>query len=441
MKIKTFQALTMQDALRTIKAELGPDAVILSTKQVRRGGALFGLFGRPLIEVAAAVDFEPASQEGAAPRFERELRRSVARKPTPEECPGAAPPPGRGPDASWTDIRAELAQIRTLLEAVTTGGGRVPPMPRDAQGAAGLSPPLQAARDRLVRAGLSASTALQLAAGMAERGRLCELDSEAKIRAALERLLVRETKTGGPLLALGEWKKTVMLVGPTGVGKTTTIAKLAAHYHVKERRAVALVTMDTYRVAAVEQLRLFAQTIGVPLDVALTKEEMVEFVRRRAKAELILIDTPGRNPLDPDSMEELRRTVTTDHPLEIHLVLSATTRDEDLLDAVDRYAALPINRLLFTKLDETTRYGAPFELMRRTGWALSYFSTGQHVPEDLELVRPERMAELVLGGALRARPGAHERAAPAAPPQPAKPEARAAGARVAKKGGAWWTRW
>ncbi|WP_447973780.1 flagellar biosynthesis protein FlhF [Nitrospira sp. Kam-Ns4a] len=487
MKIKTFQALTMQEALRTIKAELGPDAVILSTKQVRRGGALFGLFGRPWIEVTAAVDVDPAARpaapppssgpgpvslEGAGSQFERELRRAGAGPPPPEEgpsptqplCPSCVRAPGEGPDAAWVNIRAELVQMRRLLEqAAGSHAAHEPPC---------LPPPLQAARDQLVRAGLSVSTALQLVARLATTTPPTELKTDATVRAALARLLIQETKTGGPLLAPGEWKKTVMLVGPTGVGKTTTIAKLAAHSHGQERRAVALVTMDTYRVAAVEQLRLFAQTIGVPLDIALTPEELPAIVRRRAQADLILVDTPGWTPLDPDQMAELQRIVTTNCSLEIHLVLSATTRDEDLLDAVDRYAALPINRLLFTKLDETTRYGAPFELMRRTGWALSYFSTGQHVPEDLELVRAERMADLLLGGRLRPRTRSglsesppmpvvtRDRAQPAAPEraQPAAPErARsAAPARlpastpspksviprlITPKKGAWWKWW
>jgi flagellar biosynthesis protein FlhF len=382
MKVKTFQALTIQEALRAVKAELGPDAVILSTREVRGGASLFGLFGRPMVEVCAAVDVETAE----TPRFERELRRSAA-----------APPPTApaGPDCDWAACRAELSRIRELLES--SGGA--------SRGAATLPPPLQAARDRLVRAGLAAGTALELLARLP-----AGLVGRTGAEDALRRLLVRETRTGGPLLELGDWKKTVMLVGPTGVGKTTTIAKLAAHYHGREKRAVSLVTLDTYRLAAVEQLRLYAKAIGVPLQVALTREELLAFLRRRSGTELILIDTPGRSPLDAAGMEELRRTVAMEQPLETHLVLAATTRDEDLQEAVDRYAALPINRLLFTKLDETTRFGAPFELMRRTGWPLSYLSTGQKVPDDLQVATPERVAGLLLGeGARVLRPAAPER--------------------------------
>lgn len=405
MKVKTFQALTIQEALRAVKAELGPDAVILSSREVRGGASLFGLFGRPMVEVCAAVDVETAE----TPRFERELRRSAAPTPPPgveEERVAARGPvgamgaPPAEPDRDWAACRAELSRIRALLES--SGGA--------SWGAATLPPPLQAARDRLVRAGLSAGTALELLTRLPDGGRPAGLAGQAGVEDAVRRLLVRETRTGGPLLELGDWKKTVMLVGPTGVGKTTTIAKLAAHYHGREKRAVSLVTLDTYRLAAVEQLRLYAKAIGVPLQVALTREELLAFLRRRTGTELILIDTPGRSPLDAAGMEELRRTVATEQPLETHLVLAATTRDEDLQEAVDRYAALPINRLLFTKLDETTRFGAPFELMRRTGWPLSYLSTGQKVPDDLQVATPERVAGLLLGGGARAlRPAAPER--------------------------------
>jgi len=388
MKVKTFQALTIQEALRAVKAELGPDAVILSTREVRGGASLFGLFGRPMVEVCAAVDVETAE----TPRFERELWRSAAAPAARPAPPPAAP---AGPDRDWAACRAELSRIRELLES--SGGA--------SRGAATLPPPLQAARDRLVRAGLAAGTALELLARLP-----AGLAGRTGAEDALRRLLVRETRTGGPLLELGDWKKTVMLVGPTGVGKTTTIAKLAAHYHGREKRAVSLVTLDTYRLAAVEQLRLYAKAIGVPLQVALTREELLAFLRRRSGTELILIDTPGRSPLDAAGMEELRRTVAMEQPLETHLVLAATTRDEDLQEAVDRYAALPINRLLFTKLDETTRFGAPFELMRRTGWPLSYLSTGQKVPDDLQVATPERVAGLLLGeGARVLRPAAPER--------------------------------
>jgi flagellar biosynthesis protein FlhF len=252
-----------------------------------------------------------------------------------------------------------------------------------------------------LRIGLEPETAQRLVTTALQHLQPGDLESDAVVRQTLHRLLVREIKVGGPLLGLGDWKKTVIVAGPTGVGKTTTIAKLAAHYKLKEKRNVALITLDTYRVAAVEQLRMYANVIGVSMDVALTKREALDCIRRRSKAELILIDTAGRSPKDEAGMEELRQLVDLDHPLETHLVLSATTRERDLVEGVTQYAGIPISRLLFSKLDETTGFGGLFDLMLRSGLPLSYFSTGQSVPEDLEVVRAERLADLLLGGELR----------------------------------------
>jgi flagellar biosynthesis protein FlhF len=214
---------------------------------------------------------------------------------------------------------------------------------------------------------------------------------------ALQQTIAGQVKTSGPLLSREDRKKTVILVGPTGVGKTTTIAKLAAHYRQHERRSVALITLDTYRIAAVEQLRMYADLIGVTTDVALTRGDAVRCIARRHDADLILVDTAGRSPGDRAGMTEVHDLLSLNHPVEVHLVLSATTRERDLMQYTNHYRGIPFNRLLFTKLDETTGVGGAFDLMRKTGVPLSYFSVGQRVPEDLEVARPERLAELLLG--------------------------------------------
>jgi len=162
------------------------------------------------------------------------------------------------------------------------------------------------------------------------------------------------------------------------------------------------IRLTNEKIAAVEQLRMYANVIGVTMDVALTKREALDCIRRRSKAELILIDTAGRSPRDEAGMEELRQLVALDHPLETHLVLAAGTRERDLKDGAARYGGIPIDRLLFTKFDETTGFGGVLDLMWRTGLPISYLSTGQRVPEDLEVARPERLADLLLDGELKA---------------------------------------
>lgn len=443
----------MSDALRMIKEDLGPDAVILSSKQIRSGGGVFGLFSRAMVEVAAATDAGAAgtarsherkaasslaalaSGDGRRPaassrpqsgvgrgtgrggggwivdldrtkgtRFDEALRNQIAqpsgRQERPllkkEPRPLSAPSPDRRSEPAWEGVKEELRALRRFMESsLQMGRG-------DKSGGLDRLPARLAAQyHEFLRIGLEPETAQRLVSTVLERVQPEDLESDDLVRQALHRLLVREIKVSGPLLGMGEWKKTVIVAGPTGVGKTTTIAKLAAHYKLKEKRNVALITLDTYRVAAVEQLRMYANVIGVSMDVALTKREALDCIRRRSKAELILIDTAGRSPKDEAGMEELRQLVDLDHPLETHLVLSATTREQDLREGLTRYAGIPISRVLFTKLDETSGFGGLFDLMLRSGLPLSYFSTGQSVPEDLEMVRPERLADLLLGGELR----------------------------------------
>ncbi len=410
MKIKTFRALTMQEALRAIKTELGPEAVILSTKRVRHGGRLFGMFGRSMIEVAAAIDpgnigKDRASGSRRSPSGEHgfdDLLRLSLKRPSVQEgatfersdpMPSKDPEPARHTPVEWREILNELRDIRRIL---TEAPARLERNKR-----LDLTDILSSWCQDLIGAGLTCATAERMVEEVRQRLEESSLASPAAVRQVLSRVLADHVHVAGPLLQPDERRKTVIFVGPTGVGKTTTIAKLAAHYRLQERRKVALITLDTYRLAAVEQLRMYAHLIGLTVDVALTRREAAECIRRQSQADLILIDTAGRSPRDAAGMEELKEMITLDPPCEVHLVLSAATRERDLRDGVTSYAGIPISRLLFTKLDETTSFGGLFDLGCRTGLALSYFSTGQRVPEDLEVVRPELVAALVLGDDVR----------------------------------------
>ncbi len=422
MKIKTYQALTMREALKSIKEELGPDAVILSTKEVRRGGHLFGLFSRPVIEVTAATDYAARATSGGG---QAPVRNGV-RSPTESvpavqksaflnalhasiqsagEAVDATPGPARQNHCASAaagverELRKQLEQIKAELRSLHA---MVRSMEWKPVGdpKSDSSAPEERLYQNLVAQGVQPLTAESLLTET--KSRLLPADRHLPVawRQALHRTVTEHTKVSGPLLGPGE-QKIVLFIGATGVGKTTTIAKLAAHYRVKEKRSVALITLDTYRMAAVEQLQTYAKVLGVTLDLALTRREALEGIRRRRSSELILIDTAGRSPMDAEGLNELKDLVTIGHPLETHLVLSATTSERDLLQALTRYARLPIDRLLFTKLDEASGFGGILDTMLLTGLALSYFSTGQRVPDDLELASPERLANLLLGGPVK----------------------------------------
>ncbi len=247
---------------------------------------------------------------------------------------------------------------------------------------------------------LARSVADALLEGGADRGPGV-LREEA--RGMLARLVGQARPAGG--------RRVVALVGPTGVGKTTTVAKLAGAAALARSPAagvpapvgpgggarVGLVTIDTFRVGAAEQLRAYAAIVGIPCLVAATPEELAEAVEERlAACDLVLVDTAGRNHRDEVRMEELERFWRARRPDEIHLVVTAGTRYADALEIVDRYGRAGFDRLLFTKLDETERLGLLVNLPVAAQRPVSYLCAGQRVPEDLMPARPREIARLLV---------------------------------------------
>ncbi|MEX0776159.1 MAG: flagellar biosynthesis protein FlhF [Phycisphaeraceae bacterium] len=193
--------------------------------------------------------------------------------------------------------------------------------------------------------------------------------------------------------------RTIALIGPTGVGKTTTIAKLAACFKLKQKKKVGLITMDTYRIAAVEQLRTYAQIIGVNLHVVSNVDEMIDAARRCAaeRCDVLLIDTAGRSQRDDPRLDQLHSMIRAANPHEVHLVLSSTCTQSVLLDTVERFARIRTDRIIFTKLDEAVSFGVLLNVARKVNKRLSFITTGQEVPHHIEPGRSDRLAALVLG--------------------------------------------
>ena len=194
--------------------------------------------------------------------------------------------------------------------------------------------------------------------------------------------------------------RVIALVGPTGVGKTTTVAKLAAMYKLKRNKRVGLITMDTYRIAAVDQLKTYAGIIGVPLHVASTPEEVREAMAACRDCEVVLIDTAGRSPSDARRLEQTATLLAAAEPHETHLVLSATCSQAAMMRVVERFDRLASERIIVTKLDEAETFGVLLNVPQLAGKRLSFVTTGQEVPHQIEVGRSERLAALVLGEAL-----------------------------------------
>jgi flagellar biosynthesis protein FlhF len=210
-------------------------------------------------------------------------------------------------------------------------------------------------------------------------------------------MLASELMVSGPIEALPGQGRGVALVGPTGGGKTTTIAKLAANYRLRENKRVGLITVDTYRIAAVEQLRTYADIIDLPMEIVSTPREMREAIARMSDLDLILMDTAGRSPRDEVKIQELKSMLAEAEPDEVHLVLSAVGGARSLAMTAERFATVGTTSLLITKLDEATVLGNLLSVTRKCGLPISYLTDGQNVPDDIQVAKSEKLAWMILG--------------------------------------------
>ncbi|MCA9310835.1 MAG: flagellar biosynthesis protein FlhF [Phycisphaerales bacterium] len=324
---------------------------------------------------------------------------SCAERSTPAFSPPAvlkdvartiAGPADRGAD----DLRGEIAQLRQMvgqvLHATRSGGNaRMPEALFDCYLSMLNAEVASELADSIVGAVRDEMTPAELTRPELVR-RVVLRQLAAYIQVASEPPPMQRTTDGRPF--------TLALVGPTGVGKTTTLAKLAATYKLRYGRRIGLVTSDTYRIAAVEQLRTYANIIGLPLQVALTPEEMAAACERCSDCDAVLIDTAGRSPRDAMRLEELRGFLEVARPHQTHLVLSSSMSEAVMKDAASRFAPLRPDHLIFTKLDEAVNFGVLINIARAVDARLSFVTTGQEVPDHIEHGNPERLARLILEG-------------------------------------------
>jgi flagellar biosynthesis protein FlhF len=426
MQVRVFEATDMATGLKMVKKELGPDALILSTRTVRAGK--LGLLGKPMLEITAAIDAQyPGEPRQAAIRGMDKGNesggtgrtvRSVVDDTSENPFPGFPPPPGYGRSGKPSvapvepDLQSEVNELKDLVKNLA---GRLSDM---AQSAAS-SPPVPAPRqlkvktgegprhhngaihgDRiltmLVEKGINVETARTIAGFLRESLTERELSSEEVIAAAIKDTIRDLIQVDPPFAESIPDRKCIALVGPTGVGKTTTLAKIAASFLASGSSSVALITIDTYRIAAVEQLKVYGEIMDLPVDVVITPEQLQLSLQRHRDKDLILIDTAGRSPRDRFCIEELQAFFPQELQIDKHLVLSATTREYELLDTIERFQELGISHTIFTKIDECANLGILLNVQIQNPNPLSYLANGQRVPEDLLAANPKLTAELIM---------------------------------------------
>jgi flagellar biosynthesis protein FlhF len=391
MKIKSYYSRTVEDAMAAARQEMGPDAMLVNSRKAPPEVRHLGEYEVVFANVAGAV--APAE---ATLRLPGELREAT---PVPQ-----APAGNR--------LSSEVAELKKELEGMRHAITRTAYAPAQW---IGVSQDLSDAYAMLTAAELSAELAREIVQAAGDRlngqrlppGRATpRSDGSAFQRALTEEISSRFT-TEGTLGRGPETPRIVALVGPPGSGKTTTLVKLAVNYGLAARRPVLLLSIDTHRVAAADQLRSYAAILGVGFQLLETVSSLAQTIEENRGKELIFIDTPGLAYGDLEDAESLAHFLATRDDIDTHLVLPASMKAADLSRMVDAFEILRPQHLLFTKLDETTSYGPIFSEAARSGKPLSFFAAGQRIPEDLEAASSERVLDLVLAGAAgRARSAA-----------------------------------
>jgi len=383
MKIKTFRAKTMQQALDLVHRDLGPEATVLHTREVN-SGLISSFFKGKEYEIAAssefdvpsrlppAVVYEPSVPSTSVPAFETDYRTKYRN------------------DFQEQDFQHQsegLEELHTLAERLRYGPSVRPQSE--------VPDALFQIYTDLIEQDFEESIAQELTNRLrSEVG--VNLHSSTALRIELARMLQSELTVTGPIDVKKGQGRVVALVGPTGVGKTTTIAKLAANYRLRQNRRVGLITVDTYRIAAVEQLRTYAEIIDLPMEVVSTPREMREAIARMSDLDLVLMDTAGRSPHDEIRIQELKSMLAESEPDEVHLVLSAVGGARSLISTAERFATVGTTSLLVTKLDEAICLGNLLSVTRSCGLPISYLTDGQNVPDDIQVAEQERLAQRML---------------------------------------------
>ncbi|MEM6654442.1 MAG: flagellar biosynthesis protein FlhF [Planctomycetota bacterium] len=403
MSIKTYRAKSLQEAIALIRDELGPDASLLHTREVG-GGMLGRLTGSRRVEVAASVDVQAPSRFAKSPPTPtRPTTPTPPAEPTPPTTPpligrlATSPPPTIANEQEFGELTSgsrslDLDRMQHGVDITEASSSSVKQL--DTEAPANRSDASLAVLTDLIEANVSESIAKRVLDDMRQRAEPYELDDAGLLRSRLRATLAERFATSGPI-ATGGGRRLVALVGPTGVGKTTTIAKLAANFRLRERLRVGLITVDTYRVAAVEQLRTYADIIDLPMEIVSTPREMRAAVDRLSGLDLVLLDTAGRSPRDEVKIQELKSMLGEARPDETHLVLSTTGGVEQLASAAEQFRSVGATSVLLTKLDESTKFGHLLSLADEVDLPISYTTNGQDVPDDIAVATPDSLAALI----------------------------------------------
>jgi len=393
MLIKKFQGASEQEALQLAKQELGKDVIITHIKSIKPKG-IYRLFKKPMVEITAAVDEEHIyDKKNNIRQITEELKKNPYEFRIKEEDKEKSSAIEQKLDSLQNMLEKQLKEHKST--AVEKEKEKEEPVTEELSAAMACV--------QMIYNQLTANEVEEIYANKV----IAEIEQSLKPDATVDNIL--STIYQKIVLKLGETReleyesgktKYVFFIGPTGVGKTTTIAKLASSLKLGKNAKVALFTADTYRIAAVDQLRSYATILGIPLRVIYSDSEIKEAVEEYKEYDIVLIDTAGRSHKNREQRDDIEKLLLAvpEESREIYLVLSATTKYRDLVKITETYSSIAKYNLIFTKLDETSGIGNILNVKMLTGAPLSYTTFGQSVPDDISKINPQAVAKQLLGG-------------------------------------------
>lgn len=404
MKIRRYMAKNTQEAILKVKMDLGNDALILNTRKVRQRG-IFGIFAKPLVEVLAAID---EYNEKPSPRSDSPNTARRAQEAPRSEEKAAAPADDRtkAKEIIFDEKEEKIANLENKLnnmeDMLQKMFKEMQHREKESDTSAksdsftGLSKAAQIFFNNLVKNEVEADIVKRILESL-----IAKVGVEAGANEIVPVLYGIISGLLGKPETLPQSREgrptTAIFVGPTGVGKTTTLAKIAANYLLNQKKSVGLITADTYRIAAVEQLKTYAEILGIPVSVVYSPSEIQDAINRHSDKDLILIDTAGRSHRNKAQFEEMKSLITASGADEVYLVLSATTSARNCREILSSYDFLKNYKLIFTKTDETPVMGIVLNVRYHTGKNLSYITTGQSVPDDIETANIDKITKNLIG--------------------------------------------
>ncbi|WP_105618039.1 flagellar biosynthesis protein FlhF [Vallitalea okinawensis] len=359
MNIKKYTASTEKQAIEQVKLDLGLDAVILNIKKIEPKG-FKRFFVKSSVEVLAAVEEQDKNTDDNIPMQSE----------------------------NFTNLEKKLDRLENIMSEKLIQVEKS--LKNDDNNIKYKNEVVELIYNHLKEKNVDDDLALMLIKGIESR------DMNDVVTTIYKRII--KLLDEPEIIKPSSDQKVIIFVGTTGVGKTTTIAKVAAELLINQNKTIGLITTDTYRIAAVEQLKTYSKILNLPVEVAYSSTDLRESIQHFNDKDIVLIDTAGASQKNEDQFNDTIKMINTLSEMEIYLVISLTTKYEDMIDIVERYSYFGNIKIIFSKLDETNGIGSILNIKSKYGVKLSYITTGQNVPDDIEVVDPHHIAKLLLGG-------------------------------------------